>query len=320
MNTGKMIISLDFELLWGMPNEYNNRNVKSQIIGGRKAIKRILNLFSKYEIHATWGVVGLLFAENKKDIYHYKPISIPTYDNDALNPYQYLESIGECEEEDLFHYAISLIKEIYNSKNQEIGTHTFSHYCCEEGGQTEMQFRQDLASAIGITQDKLGVKPTSLLLPRNQYNHDYLNLIRECGFTAARGNYKHYAYNHSTLLARGLRLLDTYTNILGNKCYDEKDCLEDGLVNVRSSIFFRRYNKFLFFLEHLKIYVIKRQMRYAAKHNKMFHLWWHPHNFGHNTEINLKQIEEILKYYKELNLRYGFTSCTMQEFANEILK
>jgi len=54
-------------------------------------------------------------------------------------------------------------------------------------------------------------------------------------------------------------------------------------------------------------------MEYAAENKKLFHLWWHPHNFGVNTDENISFLEEILLYFKELQKRYGMLSLNMNE-------
>jgi hypothetical protein len=59
-------------------------------------------------------------------------------------------------------------------------------------------------------------------------------------------------------------------------------------------------------------------MKHAAKNGEIFHLWWHPHNIGINTEKNLNNIEEILNYYDFLKSKYGMESKNMCELAKEI--
>ena len=90
------IISLDFELIWGIHegdivNSYYSENIK----GGRKAIPALLQLFEKYGIHATWAVVGLMFAENAEDAKKYFPPEAlqPTYKNMNMSPYPLIDSI-----------------------------------------------------------------------------------------------------------------------------------------------------------------------------------------------------------------------------------
>jgi hypothetical protein len=57
----------------------------------------------------------------------------------------------------------------------------------------------------------------------------------------------------------------------------------------------------------------------AAMEGSLFHLWWHPHNFGKNLEENMCQLESILIYYSELKTKYGMLSKTMNEVANEYI-
>ena len=58
-------------------------------------------------------------------------------------------------------------------------------------------------------------------------------------------------------------------------------------------------------------------MEQAAINNEIYHLWWHPHNFGNNPENNLQDLVYILEVYKKLNLKYNFSSVTMAELKNE---
>ena len=71
----------------------------------------------------------------------------------------------------------------------------------------------------------------------------------------------------------------------------------------------------LHFLEGMKLRRVKKQMLHAAKHGLTFHLWWHPHNAGRNTEEYLNQLEDILRYYDELRETYGMQSLNMAEAA-----
>ena len=53
----------------------------------------------------------------------------------------------------------------------------------------------------------------------------------------------------------------------------------------------------------------------AAKKGKIYHLWWHPHNFGVHTFENIRMLEDILLYYTYLNSRYGYQSANMKEIS-----
>ena len=66
--SGKLLISLDFELMWGVRDKRTISGYGKNIMGAREAIPQLLNLFGKYDIHATWAVVGFLFARSRKEL------------------------------------------------------------------------------------------------------------------------------------------------------------------------------------------------------------------------------------------------------------
>jgi hypothetical protein len=74
--------------------------------------------------------------------------------------------------------------------------------------------------------------------------------------------------------------------------------------------------KTLSWLEPLRLRRIKKAMTYAAKRGEVFHLWWHPHNFGINQEENFKNLTEILEHFKTLQRKYSMRSASMKEISS----
>jgi hypothetical protein len=64
MDTGKFVISLDFELMWGV-RDILTRKYGDAIIGTRIALEQILSSFEKHCIKATLPPL-VLFHKNKK--------------------------------------------------------------------------------------------------------------------------------------------------------------------------------------------------------------------------------------------------------------
>lgn len=255
----------------------------------------------------------MLYCEDKKHLLeHLSTLDIP-YKNKSFSPLQNLSNVGDSETEDPYHFGKSLIKMIRETQNQEIGTHTFTHYYCLETGQRKEHFINDLKAAISL-EDCI----TSLVFPRNQVNHHYLNICDELGITAFRGNekswmYKAYTSKTNTSLKRLCRLVDAYVNITGHHTYSLKNLETDPIVNIPSSRFLRPYNKNLSILEQLRLRRIKNGLTKAAKKNELYHLWWHPHNFGRDTKENLQFLEEILKHVDYLKNKYNFQSMHMRD-------
>ncbi|MGM9660434.1 MAG: polysaccharide deacetylase family protein [Faecousia sp.] len=315
---GTLIVSLDFELFWGMLDCCALEDYQDNVLGGRKAIPKLLELFQKYGIHATWAAVGFLFAENYDELRRYFPAEKPGYWNDKLDPYREFSQIGENEQEAPCFFAPSLLKQIAATPGQEIGSHTFCHYYCREKGQTVEQFAADIAAAKTIAADH-GYDLTSVILPRNQCEPEYTRVLQQAGFTAYRDEENDWIHEKikCRLLMKVLRTLDMYLPLTGQGGYRPKN--EMGIWNLTGSRMYRPIKPHLP-LEGLKLRRIKAQMRHAAKHGLTFHLWWHPHNVGVYTEEHMKQLEEIFSYYDELKKTYGMRSLNMREAAEELSK
>lgn len=317
---GKLIVSLDFELFWGVQDSHTKENYGKNILGGREAIPRLLQLFEQYDIHATWATVGFLFANNGEDAKNFFPNAenMPTYTNAERSAYRCFER-DACEEveKDSF-YAPEMIAMISKTKGQEIGSHTFSHYYCREEGQTVKQFEADMLAAKKIAEEK-GYQLTSVVLPRNQCESEYTEVLAKLGFTAYRDEENDWIHEKVKIrpLMRLLRLTDVYFPLTGQGGYLPKN--ENGIWNLVGSRMYKPYFEKLAFLEKLKIHRIKRQMLHAAKNGLAFHFWWHPHNVGIRTDVHLKQLEEVFCYYNELKEKYGMESVNMREYV-EILE
>jgi peptidoglycan/xylan/chitin deacetylase (PgdA/CDA1 family) len=230
--------------------------------------------------------------------------------------------IGNNEKEDEFHYASRLIESIKQAKSHEIGTHTYSHYYCLEDGQTKEQFEADLVAAITVASKK-DINIKSIVFPRNQVNTNYLDVCAKHGITSFRGNENHKIYNtldkkfNKKQSTRALRFIDSYVNLTGHNTYSINSLNNlNGITNIPSSNFLRPYNKRLKMFEFLKIARVKYAMTHAAKNNKIFHLWWHPHNFGKHMDENFKGLESVFKHYKYLNETFKYTSVTISELAS----
>lgn len=315
---GTLIVSLDFELFWGMLDVCPLEDYRDNVLGGRSAIPQLLKLFEKYGIHATWATVGYLFAESYEELKGYFPEEScrPTYANGQLSPYPWFESIGKNEEEAPCFYAPSLIRLVSEAPGQEIGSHTFCHYYCRERGQSPEQFAADLRSARAIAAAK-GYDVTSIILPRNQCEPEYTRIIRDAGFTAYRDEENDWIHEKIKFrpLLRLLRLVDVYLPLTGQGGYTPGN--ENGIWNLVGSRMYKPIFPALRFLEGMKKRRIKAQMRHAAKHGLTFHLWWHPHNIGIRTPEHLAQLEEIFAYYAELKETYGMESLNMREAAEK---
>jgi len=318
-----MVISLDFELYWGMRHLPSVNSYVRNLIGARIAIPAILELFREYGIHATWATVGFLFFERTSQLLKIAPTRRPLYKNTKLDPYSDLPPESEHETSDSIFFAPSLIRMIAKTTNQEIATHSFSHYYSFEDGADIESFRADLHSAQRAARLS-NFEVTSLVFPKNQERRDFLEVCAEAGILAYRSNSSSWLYRpvadaKETEVRRLGRLLDNYVPLSGDNCYDWPT-VDTGLpVRIPASRSLRPYSSLLGFLEPLRLARIKRGLTVAAKKAQLYHLWWHPHNFGCDLAQNCKALKQILDHYRMLQRTYGMESLNMAEVAGRCL-
>lgn len=324
MANGKFVISLDFEMYWGVRDVVKLQDYKEHLLGVQKAIPKLLETFSQYKVNATFAAVGFLFFSTRQELIDNLPKKIPHYTNADLSPYiKNFKEVGENEAEDPYHFGKSLVQKIKDA-GQEIGSHTFSHYYCLEKGQTREDFIADIMAAKKVAQNN-NIQLSSLVFPRNQYNEEYLGICKELGFTSFRGNEKSKLFSsksqgNTTFLRRPFRLLDSYINLSGHNCYTVKEMQKSDPYNIPSSRFLRPYSQRLKSLEKLRLKRITDSMTYAAKQGLTYHLWWHPHNFGINLQENFDFLNRVLLHFQKLNTEYNFESRSMHQLADELRK
>lgn len=319
--SGILTISLDFELFWGTRDHRSLATYGPRVEGGRTAIPRILDLFAEFGVHATWATVGFVLFEGPDELSPSVPKVLPDYADARLSPYPEISSIGTAQRPRDYFFGPELIERIRRTPFQELGSHTFSHYYCLEPGQSAEAFAADLEAMRATARTKLDVEMRSLVFPRNQANHSYLGLCREAGIHAYRGNPRSWVYDpkkqsDETLVRRGLRLVDSYVNLTGHHGHALRDLPVSPLVDVPASRFLRPYASSLRALEPLRLRRIERDLSHAAERGLLYHLWWHPENFGKHTRENLAFLRKVLEHYRRLAERDQLQSLAMGEVAD----
>ncbi|WP_246070030.1 polysaccharide deacetylase family protein [Mangrovivirga cuniculi] len=319
VNNGIFTISLDFELIWGGFEKWDLNKLQKYFMVTRRIIPDYLKMFEQHETHVTWATVGMLFADGLKDIKKFAPSNLPGYENQALSAYNYIKENkpGKSEMEDPIHFAQSLVKLINNVPGQEMATHSFAHYYCNEPGQKPEQFRADLEAHKAIASD-LGIELKSLVFPRNQFNEEYLEICREEGITSVRSNPVDWFWNINThkepKIKRLVRGLDAFFPIGKKASYKlESIANSEKPYLLPASRLLRAWSPKEEKLNRLKIDKIKKEMTTAAKNKEVYHLWWHPHNFGHHPKENMRDLKEILEHFLELKKTEGMISLNMNE-------
>lgn len=314
MSHGKFVISLDFEMFWGVEDTQTIAAYGGNVLGEWQAIPRMLARFRAHGVNATWATVGGIMCRDYREWRarrHGK-----TRHAVKPDPYADVEDALVKEFPRLF-FARPLVERILEADGQELGSHTFSHFYCKAKDATPAGFVDDLARAASLAAE-MGVVYRTIVFPRNQISPEFLALLPAAGILVYRGNAQHWLYRNGDAVPGGtagrvMRLADAFVPLSGSCCRREQ--VDGALVNVPASAFLYAWSAFSGPLMAVRLHRIKQGMTEAARTGSLFHLWWHPHNFGINIEANLAMLEQVLLHYRMLADTYGMESRCMGAFA-----
>ena len=311
---GNFVISLDYELMWGVRDHATRATYGRNVLGGRQAIPAMLDLFHRRGVRATWATVGALLCESKDELV--ARMKQAAVSRDVLGS---LEEVGPDERRDPFHFGASLARRIASCEGHEIGTHTFSHRCALEPGETLKGFAADVSHAL-LQLREWGVRCRSIVFPRNQYSVAHVEACSLLGLTHFRGNERAWFYapaagDRQTKPRRLCRLADSYINLSGSNV-SVPGGGNEPLVNVAASRFLRPFDQRFARLDGLRLRRIEKAMEHAALTGGTFHLWWHPENFGVNLAENLGVLTRVLNIFDRLRGEHGMRSKAMYEIAS----
>lgn len=280
MKKGTFCISIDTELLWGRRDlDLTAFTVYAKKV--RSIIKKLLNLFDKYDMPATWAIVGKLFLPPKK-------------------------------ENDLWH-GKDIVLEIAKHKNQEIACHSFSHIIFGSSDCSPKRAEEEIKNCLEIA-EKNNLKLYSFVFPQNSIGH--LDILKKHGFICYRGN-DPYWFRRFGPIKKFLQIIDFLFCLTPptSKAFVDKK----GLVNIPGSMFYvSRWGLRKFMPCFCWTIKAKKGIGRAIKQGKIFHLWFHPITLSGNDndiKILLQGLEEILQYANNLRAQGLLEIKTMKEIA-----
>ena len=262
LNKSIFIISLDTELIWGYvayPSFEAVSLMKSDSKKVRGCIDTLLNLFEKYNIPATWAVVGHLFLDHCKCEDGIPHKDMPRFKEDWY-------STDPCTDiqRDPLYYGKDIVEKILSNRiEHEIGYHSFSHVvfseCSREVAEAEIKEGIKLAKGFGIALK-------SFVFPENKIGH--VDVLKKYGFKIYRGeNLTHGNINQNLLIRKFNGGIDKMI------APPTEPKWMDGIWEIPSSMFFCDPQIKFSVLPKAKIGLYR-----AIRYKKVFHIFLHPHN------------------------------------------
>lgn len=293
------IISLDIELLWGFVR-YPGIKAASLLINddkkGRGNIDVLLSLFDKYNIPATWALVGHLFldrCQRENSVPHY---GMPRFKDDWYS----VDPCSDIQQDPLYYGRDIIERVISNPVEHEIGYHSFSHVpfseCSREVAEAEVKEGVKLAGELGIT-----VK--SFVFPSNAIGH--VDVLRKYGFEIYRGrNLQRQHSNQSFLMGKASGAVDKLIAPPAEPRY------VDGIWEIPSSMFFCDSQTPFALLPRARLGLAR-----AIHQNKVFHIFLHPHNLLAQPSLG-KMLDEFLALVAKKRDEEKLQVMTMGELAS----
>lgn len=280
MKRGALIVSLDFELDWG----YNNPGLPLEHFAVEEGLTKLKSLLDRYDIHCTWATVGGLFQNRLAN-------------NEGDNTQQ------------AYHW---ISKYLQNDQRTEIGSHSSAHLFMQESDQARVEADFQAMEPIRAG----GFSFETLVFPRNQYNTELLNLAMRHGIRYFR-SVKRNRYLQSSKFSNESRLLRLLKR--GAELIPLPRPVEvfegPNITGISDSRFFRFFPNTLWgdFLSKWYYTVLKWELRRALRQGQAYHIWFHPHNLI-TRPYRFRELENFLRYFKELQAKYPVESFTIKEY------
>jgi len=270
---GSVVVSVDAELGWGFHDLADPPTARVE--NARRGWRTLADLCERYDVPATWAVVGHLFLDDC-DGFH--------ADHPAGPGWFRHERTAWADRPDLRFGPSLLTRLLESSLNHDIGCHTFSHMlfgeCSRAVAAAELDRFRTLAAESGI-------EATSFVFPRNAVGHR--ELLADRGFTCYRSARPTPTVAGKLLRARAVRSVELVTPSVD----------EYGLVDLPPSLFLFGFEDRLrrlasSFVGDPVVAYAHRGIDRAAATDGVFHLWLHPNNLLGDAETD--RVERVFSY------------------------
>ena len=312
------MLSIDTEMAWGMVHRHGVKENERAYARTREAVDGLLELLDKYEIRATWAMVGHLMLRScapEGGVKH-PDVARPDYSWFAEDWFEQDPASGV--DDAPFWYGPDILEQIRACRvPQEIGSHSFSHITVGDPGYSREAFATELAKCNELAAER-GLELKSFVYPRNIVGHT--DVLAEFGFTSYRGDapcwydgYGHFAW----------RIGHKIDNFLPHSPPVVLPVKEGGVWNIPASYYYPhsepRWNDWGRLMPlWLRTRKIIRGVRKAQKQQRIFHLWFHPYNIASNPERLLKGLDRVLSNVAEQKAAGALDVLSMGDLAEQL--
>ena len=314
LEKGTFTLSIDTELAWGSVHNNSFGSRRSHYQQTRQAVNQLLALQTRYEIQATWAVVGHLFLSGcsvEGGVKH-PEITRPAY-RWFLSDWFDADPCGSAETDPCW-YGPDIVDQIRNCNvSQEIGCHSFSHMIVGDPGCSRECFDSEIRACVDQAR-KWDIELRSFVFPRNSLGH--LDVLAEHGFTCFRGKAPDW---YASLPGPGRRLGRALDELLPVAPPVTTPKGEGILWNIPASYFYPHRDGWGRAIPlSWSVNKVKLGLEKAIGQRSLFHLWFHPFNLASDLSGLLKGLEIIFEQVYKLREAGGLDNLTMGDLAESL--
>lgn len=282
---GDLVLSIDAELAWGFHDQPAIPH--DRLEGARTGWHVLLELLDRYEIPATWAIVGHLMLDACDGHHRDHPAPPGWFDRDPG---------GRSTAGDLW-FAPDLVEAVQSATvDHEVASHTFSHVPFDLAEVTDRMVDAELALHKSIAKS-WGESLDSFVFPRNAVGR--CEKLADHGFRCYRGRPDPW-YGESKLRQPAKALDLVFARTAPPVVAPSVD--EYGLVNVPASLD-------LFGFEGLArrlaeptvgdpiVAAASRGIEAAESGGGVFHAWLHPNNI--TTQTDVRRLDAVFRRMQE---------------------
>jgi peptidoglycan/xylan/chitin deacetylase (PgdA/CDA1 family) len=324
-----LVLSLDFELAWGLRERAGDADCAKGMERVHEIVPRLLDIFSRYDISATWATVGhLMLRDDYGGWDRLKPFS-PSYPWFAGQWYEGVPAFDAAQSK--AYFAPDLVRRIVACPvYQELACHTFSHVYVESPGCGRELLREELRAWKEVARE-YGRPLKSIVFPRNLVGH--LDVVEDAGIRSYRGlDSEWYWFGlpghlrsvaHASLPLKPIPLAMRLGRWLDDKARLTPPSLPvravGGLWELPHSMFFSGLSG------SSRLVSMKDRWRRATRgldraveQGRLMSIYTHPHNFRNATEDLLSTYERICRHAADLRDAGKLRILTMDRVAEEL--
>lgn len=300
------MISIDAELGWGHHDREDPP--ERRLANARRGWSRLGDLLDRYQVPATWAVVGHLMLEDCDGVHADHPLS----------PEWFARESGEWDGRPELRFAPDLVDDVLSADvDHELACHGFSHAPLDHVHASRRVMRAELDACIEVAR-AWDVEFSSFVYPRNRIGHR--DVLAEYGFTCFRGSSPKGRHAIRTLrpfqkVARGtVTSPATVTPTID----------EHRLVDVPGSMYLFGFEGWLrtaaeaLWADPMVEQAERGIDAVAGRDGGVFHVWFHPNDLRSPRDV--VRVERFLRYLADRREETPLEVETMAEVAARTLQ